>query len=248
MSTERPDTLPSPPPGLALGLKVIARRPTDDPLRDTHGSTHGGFPWPLTPGAVVSAPDWTPEPECGGGLHLFPFGEGNLSVALGVDDDVSIWQVVAYDPSTAVDLRGKVKVPECVVVLTDYGTTGRARAATYIVAHAPGHCTHFATATAGEGGTATAGYGGTATAGDRGTATAGYRGTATAGDYGTATAGDYGTATAGYGGALGILYYDSTRCVYRRRVAEVDGDRILPGVAYRLDDAGRFVRADGGVS
>jgi len=97
------------------------------------------------------------------------------------------------------------------------------------------------TATAGIGGTATAGDWGTATAGDWGTATAGIGGTATAGDWGTATAGDDGTATAGDGGVLVIEFYDGTK--YRKRCAEVDGEKIKANVAYRLNDQGEFVEA-----
>jgi hypothetical protein len=99
------------------------------------------------------------------------------------------------------------------------------------------------TATAGYGGTATAGYRGTATAGDGGTATAGVRGAATAGVGGTATAGDRGTATAGYHGELRIRWWDGQR--YRTGVFCVGEAGVEPGVAYRLDDAGRIVRAGG---
>ena len=100
------------------------------------------------------------------------------------------------------------------------------------------------TATAGDSGTATAGYSGTATAGDSGTATAGYSGTATAGDSGTATAGYRGTATAGDEGVLIITRWDSKAGKYRRSMALVGENDILPNVAYRLDDDGVFVRVE----
>ena len=98
------------------------------------------------------------------------------------------------------------------------------------------------TATAGDGGTATAGYAGTATAGYAGTATAGDAGTATAGDEGTATAGYRGTATAGTRGTLAIWHWDGKR--RRLMVGYVGENGIEPNVPYRLDDEGRFVRAD----
>ena len=36
---------------------------------DKDGRSHGGFMWPQTIGAIVTAPDWNSEPVCGGGLH-----------------------------------------------------------------------------------------------------------------------------------------------------------------------------------
>ena len=68
-------------------------------------------------------------------------------------------------------------------------------------------------------------------------------GTATAGDAGTATAGDAGTATAGAYGCVAVEWYDCSRGVYRRTVAEVDGVTIKAGVAYRCDASGRLVEA-----
>jgi hypothetical protein len=59
--------------------------------------------------------------------------------------------------------------------------------------------------------------------------------------FGTATAGDYGTATAGDYGVISILFFDGTQ--YRRRIAAVGENGILPNVAYRLDDIGNFVVA-----
>src|SRR5574343_147504 len=101
-------------------------------------------------------------------------------------------------------------------------------------------------ATAGARGTATAGYRGTATAGYAGTATAGYAGTATAGDRGTATAGDDGTATAGDRGTIILRRWNGKR--YRWVLGEIgetqdeSGEVLAPGVAYRLNDDGGFVR------
>ena len=208
------------------------------------GESHGGFVWPLTIGAVVSAPDWNNLPVCGGGLHglLGGVGDGDL---LNWDTD-AVW-VVAEVPADAgvVDLDGKVKVEKCVVAhvgdmascaafLVDRGCDGPivGRTAT---------AENEGTATAGDGGTATAGDEGTATAGDGGTATAGYKGTATAGDEGTATAGDEGTAMAGYGGTAtagdkGVIivsYYKDGE--YLRKVGQIGEGGLKAEVAYRVD-------------
>ena len=101
----------------------------------------------------------------------------------------------------------------------------------------------WGSATAGDGGTATAGDGGTATAGKWGTATAGDGGTATAGDGGTATAGDGGTATAGDKGTLIIRRWDGKR--YRTVVRYIKKNGLEPDTPYKLNEAGKFVKADG---
>ena len=66
---------------------------------------------------------------------------------------------------------------------------------------------------------------------------------ATAGARGTATAGDDGTATAGYAGTIQLSLWDSATDRRRIKTAYVGEDGIEPGVAYRLDAAGAFVRA-----
>ena len=198
-------------------------------------TSHGAFQWPREVGAVVEAPDWNPEPVCGGGLHGLPWGQGALGLLGDNGDDV--WLVVAADHAVRID-NDKSKFPRCTIVYV--GT--RDGACAYLLERAPRDvAVPYVHATAGCNGTATAGYGGTATAGDGGTATAGYRGTATAGDggtatagdEGTATAGDEGTATAGDEGTLVITYSDKTG---RRLlcVGYVGEDGIMPGTAYRV--------------
>jgi hypothetical protein len=175
------------------------------------GTSYGGFKWPLTVGAEVTAPDWNSRAECGGGLHGLLWGEGDGSLLSWADD--AAWLVVSSEAASVVNLNTKVKVPAARVehvgtresataYLVEHGARGRAIVGLTATAGYDGTATagHRGTATAGDHGTATAGDGGTATAGDGGTATAGHRGTATAGHRGTATAGDGGTATAGYDG------------------------------------------------
>jgi hypothetical protein len=180
------------------------------------GESHGGFVWPLEPGSVAKAPDWSKRKECGQGLHGWLYGQGDHSCTDRWGNEGAQWLVVEVESDSIIELGGKVKFPEGIVRFA-----GDAKSATdYLWEHEPrsravaviGACRAekqdgavvavgaLGTATAGDSGTATAGYSGTATAGDSGTATAGYSGTATAGDSGTATAGDSGTATAGYSG------------------------------------------------
>ena len=202
-------------PGHALGLKCIPP-PSDDDRAAGIGRTYGGFPWPLTVGAEVIAPDWDDEPSCGNGLHVWAYAEGDPSVANSTDDEGSVWQVVDYIEAEHVNLDGKIKVPRCTVVAVGTGTSGRAACATLIMQACPGHRGNYGTATAGDSGTATAGY--------RGTATAGYSGTATAGHYGT----------------IAIRYYDDKQGRYRVKYEEIDGKRLKAGVKYQVK-AGRFV-------
>ena len=190
-------------------------------------TSHGGFRWPRR-GKVV-APDWDPEPVCGGGLHGLLWGEGDGRLLDWSDD--AVWLVCKIDADTAVDLGGKIKVPEATVAHA--GT--RKTATAFLAAHAPGRSIVGGTATARDFGTATAGYGGTATAGHRGTATAGLDGTATAGHGGTATAGD--------GGTIVVRWQDGNR--WRLAVGYIGEADLEPNVPYRCDDNGRLVRADG---
>ena len=181
-------------------------------------SSHNGFNWRES--GVVEAPDWNARPECGGGLHGLLWGEGEGDL-LNWDADAK-WLVCAVKESSIVDIGGKIKFPRCEVV----------------------HCGDRLSATsylASNGGAGRAIVGGTATAGNYGTATAGDGGTATAGDDGTATAGYGGTATAGNYGTIVIKRWDGNR--YRVMVGYIGENGLLPNVAYRLDEQGRFVLA-----
>jgi hypothetical protein len=131
------------------------------------GTSYGGFRWPLA--GPVKAPDWDPEPRCGGGLHGLLWGCGDPAY---LPYSAGTWQIVSID--TWVDLDGKIKAPGGEVVFS--GTQEGALA--YLDANgAADKPVVYAHRTAGDRGTATAGDYGTATAGDSGTATAGYYGT-----------------------------------------------------------------------
>ena len=170
-------------------------------------TSHGGFVWPRS--GPVEAPDWSPKPYCGEGLHGLLMGQGD-GVLLDWSPD-AVWLVVEVDPSEVVGLRGKVKVPRGIVVFA-----GDRFAATEDIINRGANRAEV--------------VGGTATAGNYGTATAGDGGTATAGNYGTATAGNYGTATAGYGGTVVVKYHDGLR--YRLAVGYVGENGIKPNTPY----------------
>jgi len=110
--------------------------------------------WPTEPGAIVTAHDWDPTPQCGGGLHGALNGGGDGSLFCWDDD--AIWIVAEIIGDDIVDLGGKVKVQQCRIIIA--GT--REDATGYLAAQGM---------TGVIGGTATAGDYGTATAGDYGT-------------------------------------------------------------------------------
>ena len=202
---------------------------------DSKGESHGGFVWPLDSGATVKAPDWNKRAECGNGLHGWLYGQGDHACTDRWQSADAKWLVVEVESDSIVALGGKVKFPEGVVRFA-----GDAKSATdYLWEHEP-RSRDVAVIGASR---AEKQDGARVAVGALGTATAGYSGTATAGDSGTATAGDSGTATAGLYGAISIEYYDTKREAYRRKVGEIDGEMLKPGVAYRLDESANFIEA-----
>jgi hypothetical protein len=198
---------------------------------DSEGKGYGGFQWPKK--GKVEAPDWNPEPICGGGLHGLLNGEGNADLLnWGADAQ---WQVVKVLATDIVHIgTGKVKFPRGVVVYTG----DRSGATSFLHAKiGNGFSIHGVATTAGDYGTATAGDEGTATAGDYGTATAGYRGTATAGDYGTATAGKHGIIECRW------WYYDNDANTSKKRVATFyEGEDFKANVKYRFECTGKVCK------
>ena len=96
----------------AYGLRTV----------DKDGKAHGGFAWPKK--GKVTAPDWKPTQECGHGLHALLNGEGDSNLLSWEPD--ALWQVVCFDATTMVELGGKVKFPECTVLITDTRAVGTA--------------------------------------------------------------------------------------------------------------------------
>jgi hypothetical protein len=204
-------------------VKKLPKGPTLLCLRTVKqdGTSYGGFSWPKL--GYVEVPDFSPETECGHGLHGYLRGCGDGDQ---IDFD-GLFQVVKVLESEVIDLDDKVKFLRCEVILTgsqqeattlllqEYPGLPIIGAGVVVGNHGVAVVGYRGTATAGKYGTASAGYKGTASAGDYGTASAGYRGTASAGygatasagDCGTASAGDYGTASAGDGGTASAGHY-----------------------------------------
>ena len=194
---------------------------------DNDGKAHGGFQWPVQVGAVVEAPDWSPKPECGKGLHGLLDGLGGASYLSWNAD--ALWWIVEADDAVCV-VGDKWKFPRCTVVAV--GSRADVTAELYRLRPGP---IHGLILTGGDCATLTGGYGATLTGGDCATLTGGYRATLTGG-YGA-------TLTGGYRATLIFLRWINGR----RRVltAYVGEGGVEPGVAYRAnDDHTAVVRAN----
>jgi hypothetical protein len=110
----------------------------------------------------VVAPDWNPDPECGGGLHGLVRGCGNVNALSHYPG--AIWIVFAARESEVVEFDGKAKAPRGRVVY--YGE--RQRAIDLLCEEYPDAPIVYRTATVGHRGTATVGDRGTASAGKNG--------------------------------------------------------------------------------
>ena len=171
-------------------------------------AAHNGFVWPSVPGSVVVCPDWRPEPVCGGGLHGWLHGEGDVGASDFASRIDSLWLVVEVDAATVVEFERKCKVPGGMVVASGK----RAEVCGWLAGVLPCRSIVYGTATAGDGGTATAGYGG------------------------TATAGDGGTATAGDGGSIAVRWWDGQKGRYRLISADVGENGIEANKPYHVVD------------
>jgi len=172
------------------GLKTI----------DCSGMSYNGYRWDLSEGAVNTAPDWSTDSHCGGGLHFALNGNGDGSL-FRWDSNV-IW-VVAELQGQIINLCGKVKCKSCKIVYAG----NREDATNKIKILTGSHSVIGSTNTGGDVSTNSGGDWSTNTGGDRSTNTGGdvstnsggYRSTNTGGNWSTNTGGDWSTNTGGYG-------------------------------------------------
>ena len=219
-------------------------------------TTSNGFIWAEV-GQTVEAPDWDRRLICGGGLHGWANGIGNVGTCL-FNLDSCTWLVVSADDADVVDLEGKVKFRAGTVVFEG----SMREAAAYIIdrtgeqgpvigAHltladgeqgavgayglieAGYNCTVTAadgcTVTAADGCTVTAGYCCTVTAGDYSKVTAGNECTVTAADGCTVTAGNECTVTCGNYSKVTTGYGCTVTAGYRCKVTAADGCKVTAG-------------------
>ena len=187
-------------------------------------TAYRGFQWPNEVGAVVTAPDWAANDECGQGLHGWLFGQGDYSSSNSATKSDAKWLVVEVVLADVIALGGKVKFPSCTIKHIG----DKLSATSYLRANEPRALS-------------VAVIGANVEAGNHALAETGAFGTATAGNWGTATAGESGTATAGNWGTLCIKRWDGQR--YRTEIAYVGENGIEANTAYKLDENGKFVKA-----
>ena len=233
---------------------------------DKNFQSYNKFQWPNQVGAEVSAPDWKPNKECGNGLHGLLNGNGGSSLLS--DDESAIWMVVSANQSESIDLVGKHKFPRCriehignrdsaVKYLVDAGCQGvhfaRIIAGNDCTLTGGYNCTltggnrstltggDYCKLTGGNGCTLTGGYGCTLTGGDGCKLTGGYGCKLTGGDGCTLTGGGGSVLQGGLGSELRICYWDD-KAKRNRTVIGYVGEDLEANVAYKLDEAHKFVK------
>ena len=93
------------------GLRKISKNGKND---------FNDFVWPLEVGAEVEAPDWNPEPKCGGGLHCLPNAIGSWGLLNGY-----FWAVLEFDEKDMVLIgNDKCKVKKCKIVFLSENPEG----------------------------------------------------------------------------------------------------------------------------
>ena len=205
------------------------------------GTSRNGFQWPLTEGAVVECPDWSPVAECGNGLHGLAEGEGDWGLLNWEPDAVAL--VLEVDESVVVEIGAKVvKFPRAIVrkvgklagLLCELACDAKRITAqvTDLISKVGSSDSQLA---------ASGDYSQLAASGD-------YSRLAASGDYSRLAASGADsvaisaapscTAKTGERGAIALTWHDGTR--YRITVGYV-GEGLEPDTWYRLDDAGQLV-------
>ena len=192
------------------------------------------FQHPLSVGERVTAPDWTPTGECGGGIHGWPWA---MSLGDGTNCDwTAPWLVYGVKPEDVVNLSGKVKFKTG--ILRHIGTW---QSATNLVLPGQMAWVHHASSGAAS---ATGSSGAASATGSSGAASAtGESGAASAtGSSGAAVVtGTSGKARAGEFGCIALAWWNAKKNRAEMRCALVGKNRKLkPGVWYRLNSNGRF--------
>ena len=231
------------------------------------GTSRNGFQWPLTEGAVVECPDWSPVAECGNGLHGLAEGEGDWGLLNWEPDAVAL--VLEVDESVVVEIGAKVKFPRAIVrkvgklagLLCELACDAKRITAqvTDLISKvgssdsqlaASGDYSRLAASGVRSQLAASGDYSQLAASGVRSqlAASGDYSRLAASGDYSRLAASGADsvaisaapscTAKTGERGAIALTWHDGTR--YRITVGYV-GEGLEPDTWYRLDDAGQLV-------
>ena len=103
---------------------------------------------------------------------------------------------------------------------------------------------HFSTVTGGRFSTVTGGYGSTVTGGESSTVIGELRSTVTGGNRSSITGGYDSTVTGGHDSVLSLKWWDSKANRLRISTVYVGEDGILPDIEYKLDNKGKFIKAN----
>lgn len=150
-----------------------------------NGKSYGGFQWNIEIGGITEAPDWNPEPVCGGGLHGLLHGKGDGSYFDWRRE--ALWMVCeALGPIVDIDFKIKTSKAKTLFVGDRKGATDFLIAAGCNPSEVVG-----AFITGGDGSTVTGGYGSTVTGGNWSIIIADNYTFVNGGDYSTVTGGNY---------------------------------------------------------
>jgi len=222
---------------------------------DVDGISYGGFKWNLEIGGITQAPDWTPEPECGSGLHGLLNGKGN-ELYLSFKND-ALWMVCeALGP--IVNLNRKIKTSEAKTLFigdrkgaTDYLIAAGCNPSEVVGAFINGGDSSTvaggdrSTVTGGDGSTVAGGDRSTVTGGDRSTVTGWIDSTVTGGYHSTVTGGDYSTTTGGYRSTVTGGYSSTVTGGNHSTVTGGDGSTVTGG-NYSTVTGGNYSTVTGG--
>jgi len=222
-----------------LSKYVIGLKCVNGDLTSLHTST---FRWKRR--GVVEAPDWNPNPVCGGGLHFLQMGQNDPG--LWENEDDKIWLVVRALRSETVEIGGKSKAKNVTVIFSG----SPAMTSGWLKQNHPGEW--FGTLlsggdgsknTGGDGSTNTGGDASKNAGGDASTNTGGYGSTNTGGYGSTNTGGQFSTNTGGTrstntGGDGSTLIWKINESEIK---AIVGKDGIKPNVSYVCID-GKVVK------
>ena len=64
-------------------------------VNDANNQSRDGFQYPES--GIVSAPDWNPHPVCGGGLHGWEHGIGDVNTASQLHAENARWLVLSVE-------------------------------------------------------------------------------------------------------------------------------------------------------
>ena len=187
-------------------------------------TTRGGFKWADVGGTTV-APDWSPMPTCGAGLHGWLSGIGDISCQSISDFEGAIWLALEVE-GPVIDLGGKVKFQSAKTLFA-----GRLTDAASEVARLSGESGPVI------GIVRAGGDYSTVSGGSRATVSGGDCSTVSGGSGATVSGGDCSTVSGGIGAALLLSYWDArTRIV----VVYVGEGGVKPHTAYKLNSQHQF--------